>query len=69
MSKFIKLTGATPRPTGGQPYKALINVEAIEAIYEQTNGSTIGIKSHNNGGYQCRETPAQVLALIDEALK
>lgn len=69
MSKFIKLTSISQRSTGGPPYKAHFNVDAIEAIYEQSHGATIGIKSHNNGGYQCKETPEQVLRLIEEALK
>ena len=62
--KFIQLTSAVPVQQGKPTPTAQINVDAIEAIYTDGFSTTIGLASHNNGGYRCRETTEEVLALI-----
>lgn len=61
---FIKLTSIIPAYNGKPPSVAYIRTEAIEAIYTDGETTTIGIKSHNNGGFRCKESAEEVLRRI-----
>lgn len=62
--RFIRVTSASSAMPGKNQAFAYINVDSIEAVYSSNEGTTLGLKSHNNGGYRCRETAEEVMRLI-----
>ena len=58
--KFIKLTSATMK--GKSVY---INVEHIGDFFEYEEGTSIGVTTHNNGGFKVKETVEEVLIKIN----
>jgi hypothetical protein len=68
MPRFITLTGAWTGADGDPHEKVYIAIDKIEAIYPDRNGTRLGLTSHSNGGLRVRETPLEILTLI-ESLK
>jgi hypothetical protein len=63
--KFIKLTECYK-----EPKDIYINVEMIGAIHQASdrrNTTCLKHLSHNNGGYYIKETPIEILRLIEKA--
>lgn len=68
--KLIKLTSR------GSEKPVYINVDYIGHIYRTTeplpysNGSitytTVGVVTHNNGGFDVKETPEEIIELINQ---
>lgn len=65
---FIKLTSAITVMRGRVTPTAYIRIDAIEAIYSDGESTTIGLASHNNGGYQCKESAEDVLRMIERPI-
>lgn len=58
--KFIKVIS---RNTNEYTY---ININHIGHVYSYKGVTTIGVTTHNNGGFEVRETVDEVLKLINE---
>ena len=61
--KFIKLRECHTNPS----QDIYVNVEMIGAIYVEKSITILKHLSHNNGGYHIKETPEEILKLIDKA--
>lgn len=61
--KFIKLSECHTNPS----QDIYVNVEMIGAIYIEKNITILKHESHNNGGYYIKETPEEILKLIEKA--
>lgn len=61
--KFIELTECY---NPNKPQKMYFNVEMIEAIFTEGKCTRLKHPSHNNGGWCVKETPEQILKLINE---
>ena len=60
--RLIKLTSRS----GGDIY---INIEQIGDFYEAGKTHTVvGVTTHNNGGFKVKETPKEILELIEKSL-
>jgi uncharacterized protein YlzI (FlbEa/FlbD family) len=59
--RLIKLTSKT---NGKSVY---INLNHIGDFYEYEGGTSIGVTTHNNGGFKVKETVEEVLKLIKES--
>lgn len=64
MKKFIKLHVRGNK--GDVP--VFIDPQAIETIFVDNNSETtsLGVSTHNNGGWKVKETPEEIFALIAE---
>jgi hypothetical protein len=60
--KFIKLTECY-----NEPKEIYINIEMIGGMYVEGKRTRLKHLSHNNGGYYIKETPEEILKLIDKA--
>jgi len=60
--KFIKLTEFT-----GNNNEVIVNVEMIQAMYVEGKRTRLMHPSHNNGGWYIKETPEEILKLIEKA--
>jgi hypothetical protein len=62
--KKIKLTSAND---GGEIY---INIQHIGHYYHNKtkNNTTVGVTTHNNGGFSVKETVEQITGMIDELM-
>jgi hypothetical protein len=60
--KFIKLTECY-----NEPKDIYINVEMIGGMYVEGKRTCLKHLCHNNGGYYIKETPEEILKLIDKA--
>jgi hypothetical protein len=61
--KFIKLSECHTNPS----HDIYINVEMIGAMYIEKNITILSHESHNNGGYHVKETPEEILKLIEKS--
>lgn len=61
--KFIKLSECHTNPS----QDIYVNVEMIGAIYVEKKITILKHESHNNGGYYIKETPEEILKLIEKA--
>jgi uncharacterized protein YlzI (FlbEa/FlbD family) len=59
--RLIKLTS---KINGKSVY---INLDYIGDFYEYEGGTSIGVTTHNNGGFKVKETVEEVLKLIKES--
>ena len=59
--RLIKLTS---KINGKSVY---INLDHIGDFYEYEGGTSIGVTTHNNGGFKVKETVEEVLKLIKES--
>lgn len=61
--KFIKLTECY---NPDKPQEIFLNAVMIEAMYTQGTITIVKHPSHNNCGWHIKETPQQILKLINE---
>lgn len=58
--KFIKLTSKKMNKP------VYININRIGDFYEYDGGTSVGVTTHNNGGFEVKESVEEVLKLIKE---
>ena len=57
--KIIKLTSAT----GGSDI--YVNIDCMGHFYVNGKHTLVGVTTHNNGGFRVKETPEEILELIN----
>lgn len=60
MNKFIKVTSIS---LGSPVY---INIQHIGHFYEYGGNTTIGVTTHNNGGFSVKESIEDIVKMINE---
>jgi hypothetical protein len=58
--KIIKLTNSM---SGSDIY---VNVDCVGHFYVNGNHTSVGITTHNNGGFRVKETPEEIVELINK---
>ena len=61
--KFIKLSECHTNPSED----IYVNIEMIGAMYIEKKITILKHLCHNNGGYHVKETPEEILKLIEKA--
>ena len=58
--KIIKLTSSM----GGSDI--YVNVDCIGHFYGYSNNTLVGVTTHNDGGFRVKETPEEIVELINK---